>query len=140
MNKGKGIVTAALIHLILLGVLFLFFVVGSIDYAQSETMEFLDAAFLRGFVIIGGIAFLSGLLLFFAVRRVCRPASPEKKAKNVVALCFSATAMVSFYAFNALLFGVNKDELAVVYLALALLWLVSTVVGGVMLLVSAKKK
>lgn len=139
MNKRNGFVIAALVHLILLGVLFLLVVVGSMDYARTETMEFLDAAFLRGFMITGGIAFLSGLLLFFAVRRVCRPASPEKKAKSVVALCFSATATVSFYAFIALLFGVNKDELAVAYLALAFLWLVGTVVGGVMLLVSGKK-
>lgn len=140
MNKRNGFVIAALVHLILLGVLFLLVVVGSMDYVRTETMEFLDAAFLRGFMITGGIAFLSGVLLFFAVRRVCRSASPEKKTKNVVALCFSATAMISFYAFIALLFGVNKDELTVVYLALAFLWLASTIVSSVMLLISAKKR
>lgn len=137
MNKRKGYITAALIHLILSGIPFLFFVVGAIDYVRNQTMEFLDANFIVGLMIIGGIVFFNGLLLYFAVRRVCRYTADEKKKSGVVALCFSAAATLSFYVAVGLLFGINKDWLAPILLILGFLWLVGTIVSGVMLLVNA---
>lgn len=139
-NKRKWFVIAALVHLILLGILFLLIVAGVIIYVLTEPMEFLIAAFLRGFLIMGGLAFCNGLLLFLAVRRVCRYAAHEKKTPGVVALCCSAAATLSYYASVFLMFAINKDWLAPYLMVLALLWLLCTIVGGVMLLVSAKKK
>ena len=139
-NKRKWFVIAALVHLILLGVLFLLIVVGVIDYVLTEPMEFLDAAFLRLFLIMGGLAFGNGLLLFLTVRRVCRYAAGDKKTPGVVALCCSVAATLSYYAALSLLFAINKDWLGPYLLVLALLWLSCTIVGGVMWLISAKKK
>ena len=139
-NIRKWFVIAALVHLILLGILFLLIVAGVIVYVLTEPMEFLVAAFLRGFLIMGGLAFCNGLLLFLAVRRVCRYAAHEKKTPGVVALCFSAAATLSYYASVFLMFAINKDWLAPYLLVLSFLWLPSAIVGGVMWLISAKKK
>ena len=139
-NKRKWFVIAALVHLILLGVLFLLIVVGAIDCVLTEPMEFLVVAFLRGFLIMGGLAFGNGLLLFLTVRRVCRYAAGDKKTPGVVALCCSVAATLSYYASVFLLFAINRDWLGPYLLVLALLWLSCTIVGGVMWLISAKKK
>lgn len=140
MCKRKGLVVATLVHSIVWSVVFLFFVFGTICNVATQSVNSLDMAISYMFIIIVGVGVLNSLQLLFSVRRVCRPASAQAKAQGKVALCLSAAASGSFYVLIILLFGVNKDELFAVYLALALLWLVCTVAGGVVLLIPQKKK
>lgn len=140
MCKRKGLVVATLVHSIVWSVVFLFFVFGTICNVATQSVNSLDMAISYMFIIIVGVGVLNSLQLLFSVRRVCRPASAQVKAQGKVALGLSAGATVSFYALIILLFGVDKDELFAVYLALAFLWLACTVAGGVVLLIPQKKK
>ena len=139
MKKQKIITIAALVHLIVWGGLLLFFVFGIIEHALFQSTNSIDMAIAYMFTVFAGVGFLTGSLLFLSVRGVWRSASVEKRPLQKTALGFSVTAMVSFYVFIILLFGVNRDELSGVYISLAFLWLACTVTGGVLLCVSAKK-
>ena len=146
MCKRKGITVVLVAYVILWGVLLLVAVVDAVAflYAPMDTDiplgYLLEKAFRISGIVVAAIGMVNGLQLLFSVRCVCRPASAQAKAQGKVALCLSAAATGLFYALLVLLFGINKDELFAVYLALALLWLVCTVAGGVVLLIPQKKK
>lgn len=139
MNRHKGFVVVALIHFVLWSLLFLYCMTGLIYGVLAAVGNPLEDAIAFGLTLVVGMGFVNSVLLFFSVRGVCRSASVEKRPLQKTALGFSVTAMVSFYVFIILLFGVNRDELSGVYISLAFLWLACTVIGGVLLYISAKK-
>ena len=146
MKRNKGILGALVAYVILWGVLLLVAVVEMVTFLHTPADtdiplgHLLEKGFRISGIVAAAIGVVNGLQLFFSVRRVCRPASAQAKAQSKVALWLSAAATGSFYALLVLLFGINKDELFAVYLALAFLWLVCTVAGGVVLLIPQKKK
>lgn len=102
MNKRKGVVIAALVHLILWSVLLLYSGILRIRFeVNSRDLTPMEYAF-SGFgynllLVVTTVGALVGAFLFFSLRNFVDSSDPNKKGRKKVALYLSVAAMALFY-------------------------------------------
>ena len=102
MNKRRGVVIAALVHLILWSVLLLYSGILRIRFeVNSRDLTSMEYAF-SGFgynllLVVTTAGALVGAFLFFSLRKFVDSSDPNKKGRKKVALYLSVAAMALFY-------------------------------------------